>query len=204
VRVNYSIWGWVWSSTRASTHLNPVLARNKGCVARVVTAAVACCSRRLSQLVLAVLWDISRGGSACWPRDDAFTPAPQPCLTNQPLAQLIAKFHYTDTDTGQTRTKSAHVVGYELNSTTRTRHGHGHGLFCGETPLGPCGPVRVRVRVRVRVVEFCYYTGRAINAQKKLPRKRKCKKINKTAACNSKSATPSVSVIHRIKTRSIH
>ena len=30
-----------------------------------------------------------------------------------------AKFHYTD----PTRTKSVHVVGYELNSTTRTRHG---------------------------------------------------------------------------------
>jgi len=44
---------------------------------------------------------------------------------------LIAKFHYTDTDTGPTRTKSAHVVGYELNSTTRAR-------------------------VRVRVVEFSY------------------------------------------------
>ena len=28
---------------------------------------------------------------------------------------LIAKFHYTDTDTGP----------------TLTRHGHGHGLFCG-------------------------------------------------------------------------
>ena len=53
---------------------------------------------------------------------------------------VIAKFHYTDTDTGP----------------TRTRHGHGHGLFCGETPLGPCGSVRVRVRVRVRVVEFSY------------------------------------------------
>ena len=57
-------------------------------------------------------------------------------------------------DTGPTRTKSAHVVGYELNSTTRARHGHGHGLFCGETPLCPCESVRVRVRVRV--VEFSY------------------------------------------------
>ena len=47
---------------------------------------------------------------------------------------VIAKFHYTDPDTNPTRTrhgpdtvrsrtKSAHVVGYELNSTTRTRHG---------------------------------------------------------------------------------
>ena len=40
--------------------------------------------------------------------------------------RVIAKFHYTDTDTDPTRTgpdqtKSAHIVGYELNSTTRTR-----------------------------------------------------------------------------------
>ena len=51
-------------------------------------------------------------------------------------ATVIAKFHYTDP--------------------TRARHGHGlgHGLFCGETPLGLCGSVRVRVRVRV--VEFSY------------------------------------------------
>jgi len=48
---------------------------------------------------------------------------------------LIAKFHYT----GPTRARQGHG------------HGHGHGLFCGETPLGPCGSVRVRVRVRVRV-----------------------------------------------------
>ena len=54
----------------------------------------------------------------------------------QPIqCRLIAKFHYT--------------------GPTRARHGHGHGLFCGETPLGPCGSVRVRVRVRV--VEFSYY-----------------------------------------------
>ena len=44
----------------------------------------------------------------------------------------------------------------KLNSTTRTRHGPDrthtdpHGLFCGETPLGPCGSGRVRV------VEFSY------------------------------------------------
>jgi len=48
-----------------------------------------------------------------------------------------AKFHYTDP--------------------TRTRHGPDtdpHGLFCGETPLGPCGsPTK---SVRVRVVEFSY------------------------------------------------
>ena len=51
-------------------------------------------------------------------------------------------------DTDRTRTKSAHVVGYELNSTTRTR----------PDPHGPNGvsPQKksVRVRVRVRVVEF--------------------------------------------------
>ena len=53
-------------------------------------------------------------------------------------SRVIAKFHYTDT------------------GPTRTRHGHGHGLFCGETPLGPCGSVRVCVHVRVRVVEVSY------------------------------------------------
>ena len=47
---------------------------------------------------------------------------------------VIAKFHYTDTDTVPTRAR------------------HGHGLFCGETPFGPCGSVRVRVRV----VEFSF------------------------------------------------
>ena len=72
-----------------------------------------------------------------------------------------AKFHYTDTDTDPTGpgspTKSVHVVEYELNSTTRTRHGPDrtrtdpHGLFCGETPLGPCWSGRVRV------VEFSDY-----------------------------------------------
>ena len=68
------------------------------------------------------------------------------------VCQVIAKFHYTD----PTRTKSVHVVGYELNSTTQTRH-------------GPTGPALTRtdffaaklrwVRVgsgRVRVVEFSY------------------------------------------------
>ena len=79
-------------------------------------------------------------------------------------------------------TKSAHIVGDELNSTIRTRHGPDRtrtDFFCGETPLGPCGSGRVRVvefssypttcadfvrvrsvsgpcRVRVRVVEFSY------------------------------------------------
>ena len=92
--------------------------------------------------------------------------------------RVLAKFHYTDTDTDPTRKKSAHVVWYELNSTTRTRtrarHGHGHGLFCGETPLGPCGsvspqkspcpcPCRARVRVRVRVVEFSSYPTTCAN-----------------------------------------
>jgi len=83
-----------------------------------------------------------------------------------------AKFHYTDTDTDPTRarpdptrTKSVHVVGYELNSTTWTRHGPDTGptgpartrtdFFCGETPLGPCGsPTKSG---RVRVVEFSLY-----------------------------------------------
>ena len=66
-----------------------------------------------------------------------------------------AKFHHTDTDTDPTGpgspTKSVHVVGYELNSTTRTRHGPDTDptgpartrtdFFCGETPLGPVGSV---------------------------------------------------------------
>ena len=48
--------------------------------------------------------------------------------TSRRLRQLIAKFHYTDPTRTRhgpdpTRTKSAHIVGYELNSTTRTRHG---------------------------------------------------------------------------------
>ena len=52
--------------------------------------------------------------------------------------------------------------------------------------------------------------GHAMKAQKAATKtqmcfqqKRKCK-INKTATCNSESATSSVSVIHRIKTRSKH
>jgi len=70
--------------------------------------------------------------------------------------RVIAKFHYTDTDTDPTRTgpdqtKSAHIVGYELNSTTRTRtrtrHGPDrtrtdpHGLFLWRNSVGS---VRVR------------------------------------------------------------
>ena len=47
---------------------------------------------------------------------------------------VIAKFHYTD-PTGPARTLSA----------TRTDL---HGLFCGETPLGPCGSPTKSVRVR--------------------------------------------------------
>ena len=70
-------------------------------------------------------------------------------MHNSTQSSVKAKFHYTD----PTRTKSAHIVGDELNSTTRTRTRHGpdrirtdpHGLFCGETPLGPCGSGRVRV-----------------------------------------------------------
>jgi len=41
----------------------------------------------------------------------------------------------------------------------------------------------------------------ATKTQINFPQKRK-REINKTATCNSKSATSSVSVIHRIKTRS--
>jgi len=71
---------------------------------------------------------------------------------------LIAEFHYTDTDTDQTGpgspTKSAHVIEYELNSTTRT---------CTDPTefrrkKSPCGSVRVRSGpCRVRVVEFSFY-----------------------------------------------
>ena len=56
----------------------------------------------------------------------------------------IAKFHYTDTDTDPTRTKSAHVVGYELNSTTRARHGPDRTFFAAIlrwVRAGPVGPV---------------------------------------------------------------
>ena len=67
------------------------------------------------------------------------------------VARLIAKFHYTDTDTDPTRTgpdqtKSAHIVGDELNFTTRTRtrtrHGphrtrtDPHGLFLRRNSVG--------------------------------------------------------------------
>ena len=53
------------------------------------------------------------------------------------LCRIKAKFHYTDTDpTGPgSPTKSVHVVGYELYSTTRTRHG---------PDTDPTGPARTR------------------------------------------------------------
>ena len=91
------------------------------------------------------------------------------------MPKFLAKFHYTDATgpdrTGPDQTKSAHVVGYELNSTTRARpdptgpdrtRTDPHGLFCGETPLGPCGSPTKSVRVRsgprgsgrAHVVEF--------------------------------------------------
>ena len=67
---------------------------------------------------------------------------------------LIAKFHYTDPTGPGSPTESAHVVEYELNSTTRTR----------PDPHGPNGvssqKKSVRVRsgpCRVRVVEFSSY-----------------------------------------------
>ena len=69
---------------------------------------------------------------------------------------VIAKFHYTDpTRTGHgqdpTRTKSAHIVGDELNSTTLTRHGPDrtrtdpHGLFLRRNSVGS---VRIADKVR--------------------------------------------------------
>jgi len=65
--------------------------------------------------------------------------------------RVIAKFHYTDTDTDPTRTgpdqtKSAHIVGYELNSTTRTRHGP------DRTRPDPHGPARTFFVAKLRWV----------------------------------------------------
>ena len=54
---------------------------------------------------------------------------------------IIAKFHYTDTDTDPTRTKSVHVVGYELNSTTETRHGPARTFFAAKLRWVRAGPV---------------------------------------------------------------
>jgi len=59
-----------------------------------------------------------------------------------PAGLVIAKFHYTD----PTRTKSAHVVEYELNSATRTRTRTRHG------------PDTDKVRARCRVRAKFYYT----------------------------------------------
>ena len=58
-------------------------------------------------------------------------------------SSVIAKFHYTD----PTRTKSAHIVGDELNSTTRARpdpHGPARTFFAAKLSwvrAGPVGPV---------------------------------------------------------------
>ena len=91
---------------------------------------------------------------------------------------VIAKFHYTD----PTRTKSAHIVGEELNSTTRTRHGPDRtrtDFFAAKlrwVRAGPVGPVswnlaRTRQRARtlsvsgpcrVRVVEFSHKRTRLL------------------------------------------
>ena len=59
--------------------------------------------------------------------------AKKPCF-------FIAKFHYTD----PTRTKSAHIVGDELNSTTRTRHGP------TRTRPDPRGPARTFFAAKLR------------------------------------------------------
>jgi len=56
--------------------------------------------------------------------------------------QVIAKFHYTD----PTRTKSAHIVGDELNSITRTRTRTRHG------------PDTDKVHARCRVRAKFHYT----------------------------------------------
>ena len=52
------------------------------------------------------------------------------CCCKPVSCKNIAKFHYTGLDTGPT-------------GPDRTRTDP-HGLFCSETPLGPCGSVRVR------------------------------------------------------------
>ena len=68
--------------------------------------------------------------------------------------QFISKFHYTDPTGPGSPTKSAHVVGYELNSTTRTRPDP-HGPNGVLSQKSPCGSVRVRSGpCQVRVVEF--------------------------------------------------
>ena len=69
---------------------------------------------------------------------------------------IKAKFHYTDPtrtgpDTDKVRAHCRRRAKFHYTDPTRTRPDP-HGLFCGETPLGPC-----RVRVRVRVVEFSLY-----------------------------------------------
>ena len=67
--------------------------------------------------------------------------------TEMPTLLVKAKFHYTDTDTDPTGpgspTKSVHVVGYELNSTTRTRNG---------PDTGPTGPARTFFAAKLRWV----------------------------------------------------
>ena len=79
------------------------------------------------------------------------------------LRFFIAKFHYTlsgpvRVGPDPTRTKSAHIVGDELNSTTRTRHGPERTFFAAKLRWvragrrqSPCGSVRVRV------MEFSFY-----------------------------------------------
>ena len=76
-------------------------------------------------------------------------------IISRPICHLIAKFHYTDATGPGSPTKSAHVVEYELNSTTRTRTRTRHGPNGVSPQKSPCGSVRVRSGpCRVRVVEF--------------------------------------------------
>ena len=64
---------------------------------------------------------------------------------------IIAKFHYTDPTgpdrTGPDQTKSAHVFGYELNSTTRARPDP-HGPARTFLRRNSVGSVRVSDKVR--------------------------------------------------------
>ena len=94
----------------------------------------------------------------CWLADHYFHD-----VEDRRSHAVIAKFHYTDTDTDPTRTKSAHVVGYELNSTTRTR-----------TRTRTFLAAKLRwVRVRVRVVEFSYKAADCCCAARQPPRRQR-------------------------------
>ena len=70
---------------------------------------------------------------------------------------LIAKFHYTEPTGPGWPTKSAHVVEYELNSTTRTQTRHGPDTDQTRSGRGQ-SPVADKVRARCRVRAKFHYT----------------------------------------------